>query len=48
MASLYADEDFPAGAVRHLRLRTHDVVTVQESGLGNCGTPDPAVLEFSI
>ena len=39
---LYADEDFPWGAVQILRNLGHDVLTVQEAG--RRGKPDPEVL----
>jgi predicted nuclease of predicted toxin-antitoxin system len=42
MGHLYADEDFPLGAVQVLRNWGHDVLTVQEAG--RCGKPDPEVL----
>ncbi len=42
MGSLYADEDFPLGAVQILRNWGHDVLTVQEAG--RCGKADPEVL----
>jgi len=42
MALLYADEDFPLGAVQILRNLGYDVLTVQETG--RCGKPDPDVL----
>src|ERR1051326_4663068 len=42
MARLYADEDFPLGAVLHLRNRGHDVPTAQEAGRG--GKADSQVL----
>ena len=42
MGRLYADEDFPWGAVQVLRHWGHDVLTVQEAG--RCGTADPDVL----
>jgi predicted nuclease of predicted toxin-antitoxin system len=48
MARFYSDEDFPAKAVAHLRGLGHDVVTIQESGLANKGTPDSDVLAFAI
>ena len=41
-ARLYADEDFPWGAVQILRSLGHDVRTVQEAG--RCGADDPALL----
>ncbi len=42
MGRLYADEDFPLGAVQILRNLGHDVQTVQEAG--RSGKPDPEVL----
>jgi hypothetical protein len=42
MGRLYADEDFPFGAVQILRTLGHDVLTVQEAGRG--GKPDTEVL----
>jgi hypothetical protein len=48
MARFYSDEDFPLRAVLHLRGLGHDVLTVQESGLANRGTPDSDVLAFAI
>ena len=42
MRRLYADEDFPWGAVQILRNWGHDVLTVQEAG--RCGAADPDVL----
>jgi hypothetical protein len=42
MGRLYADEDFPWGAVQILRNLGHDVLTVQEAG--RCGRDDPHVL----
>ena len=42
MGRLYADEDFPWGAVLILRNKGHDVLTVQEAGRG--GKADPEVL----
>ena len=42
MGRLYADEDFPWGAVQVLRHWGHDVLTVQEAG--RCGLADPDVL----
>jgi predicted nuclease of predicted toxin-antitoxin system len=40
---LYADEDFPLGAVVELRLLGHDVLRVQEDG--RRGRPDNEVLQ---
>ena len=42
MAFLYADENFPRGAVLILRNFGHDVLTVQEAG--SSGAADPVVL----
>lgn len=42
MGRLYADEDFPFGAVQILRTLGHDVLTVREAGRG--GKPDLEVL----
>ncbi len=39
MARFYADEQFPRIATEHLRLLSHDVLTVQEAG--NAGKSDP-------
>lgn len=44
MALLYADENFPHGAVEALRRYGHDVVTIQERGLAYRGTADPDVV----
>ena len=37
MARLYADEQFPAGATRRLRLLGHDVLTVQQTNVSKYG-----------
>jgi predicted nuclease of predicted toxin-antitoxin system len=42
MGRIYADEDFPWGAVQLLRNWGHDVLTIQETG--RCGKPDADVL----
>jgi hypothetical protein len=42
MARIYADENFPLGAVQVLRGLGHDVLTVQDAG--RQGSPDPQVL----
>jgi hypothetical protein len=39
---LYADEDFPLGAVEELRRLGHDVLTTQEDN--RCGTADAQIL----
>jgi hypothetical protein len=44
VARLYADEDFSAPVVAELRHLGHDVLTTQEAGLGQQGTPDDAIL----
>lgn len=44
MARLYADEDFSARVVAELRRHGHNVLTAQEAGLGQRGTPDDAIL----
>ena len=41
---LYADEDFPWGAVQILRNWGHDVLTVQADGRASRGIDDPDVL----
>jgi hypothetical protein len=48
MARLYSDEDFSYPVVEQLRLLGHDVLTAQESGQGNAGVTDSAVLAFAI
>ena len=48
MARFYSDEDFPFKAMLHLRGMGHDVLTIQESGLANRGTPDSEVLDVAI
>jgi hypothetical protein len=47
MASLFADEDFPAPAVRYLRRCGHDVLTSGDVGIANRRIPDDIVLEFA-
>lgn len=47
MAKLYANENFPLDSVKELRTLGHDVVTVQETGHSNKGTPDDQVLKFA-
>jgi hypothetical protein len=47
MASLFADEDFPAPAVRHLRRLGHDVLTCVDVGMANRRIPDDIVLDFA-
>jgi len=44
MALLFADEDFPFPAVLVLRSLGHDVMTTDEAGLADVGTPDPDIL----
>ena len=47
MADLFADENFPAPAVRRLRALGHDVLTAGEAGLVNKRIPDQIVLEYA-
>jgi hypothetical protein len=47
MARLYADEDFSYPVVQRLRQLGHDIVTAQESGQGNQGIEDAALLAFA-
>jgi hypothetical protein len=47
MASLFADENFPLPAVRHLRTLGHDVLTAVEAGLVNKRIPDAIILEYA-
>lgn len=44
MALFFADENFPGPVVLLLRAYGHDVITIQEIGLGGVGTPDPVVV----
>jgi hypothetical protein len=44
---LFADEDFPLPAVARLRELGHDVLTIQEAGIGNEETPDADVLTLA-
>ncbi|NEP33402.1 DUF5615 family PIN-like protein [Moorena sp. SIO3B2] len=48
MARFYADEQFPFPVVELLRTLGHDVLTVQEAGNADRGTPDNEVLAFAI
>ena len=48
MATLYTNENFPFPAAEELRRLGHDVMTVQESGLGGQSVPDRTVLRFAI
>jgi hypothetical protein len=48
MARLYANENFPAEAVKHLRELGHDVLTTHEAGKSNQAVEDYAVLRFAI
>jgi predicted nuclease of predicted toxin-antitoxin system len=47
MARLYANENFPAEVVNHLRLLGHDVLTTHDSGKSNRGIEDDVVLRFA-
>lgn len=48
MAKLYTNENVPLPVAEELRLLGHDVMTVQESGLGGQSAPDRTVLSFAI
>lgn len=48
MALLYADENFAYPVLAELRRLGHDVLTAQEAGQGNQGTPDDAILAFAV
>lgn len=48
MASLYANENFPAAVVEGLRALGHDVLTTHEVGKSNQRIEDDAVLRFAI
>jgi hypothetical protein len=45
MARLFADENFPHPAVEALRALGHDVVTVQDVGLGGNAVSDDEILQ---
>lgn len=47
MARLYSNENFPFPVVAELRRLGHDVLTIQETGMGNRKVPDPEVLVFA-
>jgi hypothetical protein len=44
MVPLYADENFDARVIRHLRTLGHDILTAYEDGWANQSIPDPDVL----
>lgn len=48
MATLYTNENVPLPVAEELRRLGHDVMTVQESGLGGQSIPDHTVLKFAI
>lgn len=48
MAKLYTNQNVPLPVAEELRLLGHDVMTVQESGLGGQSVPDRTVLRFAI
>jgi predicted nuclease of predicted toxin-antitoxin system len=48
MADLYTNENFPLPAAEELRRLGHDVMTIQESGLGGQSITDEPVLKFAI
>jgi hypothetical protein len=43
VASLYSNENFPLPVVRALRNLGHDVITIQERGMGGDAVPDPGL-----
>jgi predicted nuclease of predicted toxin-antitoxin system len=47
MADLYTNENFPLPAAEELRRLGHNVMTVQESGLGGQSITDDEVLRFA-
>jgi predicted nuclease of predicted toxin-antitoxin system len=47
MLRLYADEQFPLPAVKRLREKGYDILTVQDAGNDNQGIPDEDVLSFA-
>src|SRR5262245_31070212 len=47
MSLLYADENFPQGAVVELRALGHNVLTALEAGQANQKIPDSAVLAYA-
>ncbi len=48
MAKLYTNENVPLPVAEELRRLGHDVMTVQESGLGGQSVPDHLLLTFAI
>ena len=48
MARMYSNENFPMPVVEELRLLGHDVVSIQERGRANEGTPDDEVLKLAV
>lgn len=48
MALLYANENFPLGVVKMLRLQGHDVLTTFEAGNAGQAIPDSAVLGYAV
>jgi hypothetical protein len=48
MSLLYADENFPCGAVVELRALGHDVLTAFEAGQANQKIADARVLAYAI
>ncbi len=47
MARLYSNENFPIPVVEELRRLGHDVISIQERGRANEGTPDDEVLQMA-
>ncbi len=48
MASIYANENFPAEVVEYLQQMGHDVLTTHQAGKSNQKIPDEEVLAFAI
>jgi hypothetical protein len=47
MARLYSNENFPLPVVEDLRLRGHDVLTIQETGDAGRKVPDEGILTLA-
>ena len=47
MARLFSDENFSHDVVGELRRLGHDVLTIQQVGKANIGTPDSEVLDLA-
>jgi len=47
LARLYGNENFPLPVVELLRVKEHDVLTIQETGRSNEAVSDAEVLTFA-